>query len=85
MIQHIADGMMVYKWSFLRNGQEVVVSTGTVHGLQGIYLSLYNALTGTLLKTWDGDETGKPPSRLQAGEFLRPRFWSFHVLPRQER
>jgi hypothetical protein len=61
VIQHIADGLMVYKWSFLRNGQEVAVSSGTVHGMQGIHLSLYNALTGKLLKTWDGDETDTPP------------------------
>src|SRR5437763_13068330 len=61
VIQRIADGMMVYKWSFLKNGQQVAVSTGTVHGMQGIHLSLYNTLTGKLLKRWHGDETDIPP------------------------
>jgi hypothetical protein len=61
IVQRIADGMMVYKWSFVDNGQKVAVSSGTVHGMQGVHLSLYDASTGKRLRTWDGDETDTPP------------------------
>ncbi len=62
VIQRINDGMMIYKWQFLGRGQHVAVSSGTVHGMNGIHLSLYDSRTGKRLKTWDGNNGELPPT-----------------------
>ncbi len=59
--QRINDGMMIYNWVFLDNGRRVSVSSGTVHGMNGIHLTLYDSQTGKLLRTWDGEEGEVPP------------------------
>ncbi len=61
VVQRIADGMMVYKWQFWDGGKQVAVSSGTVHGMNGIHLTLYDARTGKRLKTWDGEDDDVPP------------------------
>jgi len=62
VVQRIGDGMMLYKWRFLDDGRRVAVSSGTVHGMTGIHLTLYDSRTGRRLKTWDGEETDVPPA-----------------------
>jgi hypothetical protein len=61
VVQRINDGMMIYKWVFLDNGRRVAISSGTVHGMYGIHLTLYDTQTGKLLSTWDGEEGKVPP------------------------
>lgn len=62
VMQRINDGMMIYKWQFLGHGQEIAVSSGTVHGMNGIHLTLYDSRTGKRLKTWNGDDDAAPPA-----------------------
>ncbi len=59
--RRINDGMMVYKWKFLNQGRQIAVSSGTVHGMNGIHLTLYDSRTGTLLKAWNGEDDDVPP------------------------
>ena len=61
VIRRIGDGMMLYKWQFLSGGRKVAVSSGTVHGMQGVHLTLYDAVTGRRLSTWDGADSDIPP------------------------
>jgi hypothetical protein len=61
VVQHIADGMMIYKWAFLDGGRRVAVSSGTVHGMTRVHLTLYDSRTGGILRTWDGAEGEAPP------------------------
>ena len=67
VIQRISTGQMIFRWSFVNNGRQVAVSSGTVHGMEGLHLTLYDSRTGKLLETWNGDETMKPPAW---GEFV---------------
>jgi hypothetical protein len=53
--------MMLYKWQFRDGSRRVAVSSGTVHGMQGIHLTLYDAVTGRRLKTWDGEDPSAAP------------------------
>jgi hypothetical protein len=61
IIRRISDGMMLYKWQFLDRGRQVAVSSGTVHGMNGIHLTLYESRTGRQLKTWNGEDGDVPP------------------------
>jgi hypothetical protein len=61
VVQRIRDGMMIYKWGFLDRGRRIAVSSGTVHGMTGIHLTLYDSQTGKTLQTWDGDDYGAAP------------------------
>ena len=62
VMQRINDGMMVYKWQFLARGRQVAVSSGTVHGMEIIHLTLYDSRTGKQLKTWNGEDDEVPPT-----------------------
>jgi hypothetical protein len=55
VVRRIDDGMMIYKWVFLDRGRRIAVSSGTVHGMTRIHLTLYDSRTGRTLRTWDGD------------------------------
>jgi hypothetical protein len=61
VVQRIGDGMMIYKWVFLDRGRRCAVSSGTVHGMTGIHLTLYDSRTGKTLRTWNGDDGEVPP------------------------
>jgi hypothetical protein len=61
VIQRIGDGMMLYKWQFLDGSRRVAVSSGTVHGMQGTHLTLYDAMTGRRLKAWNGSDASFAP------------------------
>ena len=62
IIHRINDGMMIYKWAFLDRGRRIAVSSGTVHGMTRIHLTLYDSQTGRAIGTWDGDAGEVPPS-----------------------
>ncbi len=61
IMRRLSDGMMLYKWRFAEGGRQVAVSSGTVHGMNGVHLTLYDVRTGRRLKTWDGGDGDTPP------------------------
>ena len=61
IVQRISDGMMIYKWKYVARGGRIAVSSGTVHGMNGIHLTLYDSNSGKRLRTWDGEYDDVPP------------------------
>jgi len=60
--QVIADGSMIYDWTFVDGGREVALSTGVVHGATERTLSLYDVESGRRRAHWTGDAAAKPPA-----------------------
>jgi len=60
-VVRLDDGFMVYRWDFVDKGQHVAVSSGSIHWMHGIHLTLYDAGTGKRLAVWDGEEEETPP------------------------
>lgn len=60
IVQRLGDGMMVYKWAFRNGSSQVVLETGTVHGMQGRHMLLFSVKTGRQLKVWSGKEGQSP-------------------------
>jgi hypothetical protein len=54
----LGDGLMVYDWCFVGEGSQVVLSTGTVHGMTSRHLLLYDSRSGQLLEKWN-EELGE--------------------------
>jgi hypothetical protein len=57
----LGDELMVYGWCFVGQGEQVAMSTGTVHGQTDQHLLLYDTSTGKQLKEWNGPEGATPP------------------------
>jgi hypothetical protein len=51
----LGDGLMIYDWSFVGEGSQVALSTGTVHGMISQHLLLYDSRNGQMLQEWSGD------------------------------
>jgi hypothetical protein len=49
--QLVGDGLMIYDWCFV-GGEQVAMSTGTVHGMTERHLLLYEVSSGRLLQEW---------------------------------
>ncbi len=58
----LGDGLMIYSWCFAPRTATVAIASGTVHGMQGQNLTLYNIRSGKQLKQWTGDDDAKPPT-----------------------
>ena len=61
VFQRLGDGLMVYKWAFRNGSLQVVLETGTVHGMQGRHMLLFSVETGRQLKEWSGEDGQSPP------------------------
>jgi hypothetical protein len=59
--RRLQPGLMIFDWRFVERGRKIALSQGTVHGMTRRSLSLYNARTGRVLQTWDGDFEQTPP------------------------
>jgi len=57
----LGDGLMIYGWCFVGQGEQIAMSTGTVHGMTGQHLLLFETTTGRQLKEWNGPEDATPP------------------------
>ncbi len=58
----IGDGLMIYSWCFVPRTATVAIASGTVHGMQGQNLTLYNIRSGKQVRQWTGDDDAKPPT-----------------------
>jgi hypothetical protein len=59
--QLLGDGLMIYDWCFVGQGEQIAMATGTVHGQTDQHLLLYETSTGKQLKEWNGPEDATPP------------------------
>lgn len=57
----ISDGWVIYDWTFVKDGAQVALSTGTVHFFEGRHLLLFDTLTGKRLQEWSGSADDQAP------------------------
>ena len=57
----LGDGLMIYGWCFVGQGEQIAIATGRVHGQTDQHLLLYETSTGKQLKEWNGPEDAIPP------------------------
>ena len=62
IVRRIHDGMMIYKWQFLDGSLRIATSSERSTGTVGIHQTLYDSLTGKLLKHvgWRRQPTTSP-------------------------
>jgi hypothetical protein len=60
-IKRFGDGMMIGKWLFLAEGNQVAFSSNTVHGDFAPHYELRDVQSGRLLGKWDGPLNDKAP------------------------
>lgn len=51
----LGTGQMIYDWCFIKNGEQIALSSGPVHNPDGQDLLRYDAGSGMLLQEWFGD------------------------------